>query len=214
MWRLIVFLLMIGLGYWVGRPKSSEEAALFPIVEHKSFVFVVYAYNGSAWCEKTLRSIFEQDYDHYRVVWIDDGSVDNTYLKAKQYILDNALEEKVILIRNEEPQGRNTCLARAVDGCLDREIVVPLDTHVWLSSPKVLEELNAAYQNPDVWAVQGQILEYPSYQIKGSPYLSYYVFSFKKKEAFGHEKTLQSVGLVQGPHAFCSFDYQEREALP
>ena len=120
MWRILPLILALALGFWFGQPKkpAPQKAVLthihpekdFPVCEHKSFVFVVYAYNDVLWCERTLQSIFEQDYDHYRVIVVDDGSVDQTREKAKEFILKNKQDEKVILIRNEERVGAVACL--------------------------------------------------------------------------------------------------------
>lgn len=184
---ILIFLVALG-GFWMGKAPLKNSAALtqihpekeFPVAEHKSFVVVVYAYNQSLWCERALRSIFEQDYDHYRVILIDDGSTDGTSEKANQFIIDNNQGEKVILIRNETRLGQVACLYRAIDSCLDREIVIPLAAKDWLSSPVALNRLNIAYQNPDVWITLGQAIDYPSYEIREEAQTSYYAALFKQ----------------------------------
>lgn len=175
-------------GFWLGTPaKKPVKAPLnvhpekeFPLVEHRSFAVVIYAYNQSLWVERSLRSVFEQDYDHYRVLFIDDGSTDGTFEKAQQYILDNHQDEKAILIRNESRMGEVACLYRAVDTCLDKEVVLPLQAKDWLSCPFVLQKLNLAYQNPDVWVAVGQGIDYPSYEIKEGSLTSFYAALFKQ----------------------------------
>lgn len=190
MWRVIVVILVAIGGLWVGKtyfPKEKPFAQVhpekeFPVVEHKSFVIVVYAHNQALWCERALRSIFEQDYDHYRVVLIDDGSTDGTAEVAKQFIIDNNQSEKVVLLRNQTKLGRIASLSPVVEACLDREIVVPLDAKDWLSSPMTLNQLNGAYQNPDVWVAFGQAIDYPSYKIGEAMQISYYATLFKEIE--------------------------------
>lgn len=190
MGRVVFIFLMAFLGFWMGKsPEAQKKAQViskvhpekeFPIVEHKSFVVLIYAHNQAVWCERALRSVFEQDYDHYRVIVIDDGSIDNTGEKAKQFILDNKQDEKVILIRNELRVGEVASLYRAIDSCLDREIVIPLNAKDWLSSPIVLNRLNLAYQNPDVWLGLGQAIEYPSYRVRLDAQISFYAALFKE----------------------------------
>lgn len=190
MWRVIPLLLALVLGFWLGQPqKSAKQKEIFqnihpekefPVSEHKSFVVVLYAYNDSLWCERALQSIFEQDYDHYRVIVIDDGSIDQTHEKAKEFVLKNNQDEKVILIRNKQRLGPVACLYRAIDSCLDREIVIPLEAKNWLSSSFALKRLNLAYQNPDVWLTFGKTIHYPSYNIEDSNKASFYAGLFKE----------------------------------
>jgi hypothetical protein len=188
MWRLIfVFIAALG-GFWFGKGPEVKEKAIpnihpeknFGISEHKSFVIVLYASNQAAWCERALRSIFEQEYDHYRLIFVDDGSSDGTGEKANQFIIDNNQTGKAIVIRNEMKAGKAASLYRVIDGCLDREIVIPLDAKDWLSSPFVLSQLNSAYQNPDVWLLFGNSIEYPSYEKIDQPQCSFYAALFKQ----------------------------------
>lgn len=190
MWRLIVLLFVSFAGFWFGMPAKGAIALSkfdpdteFPLTEHKSFVIVVYAHNQSSWCKRTLRSIFEQDYDHYRVVMIDDASIDGTEELAKNFIVDNNQDEKVIFIRNETYLGPVASLYRIIDNCLDREIVIPLDAKDWFTTPNVLNRLNLAYQNPDVWMATGWAIEYPAYRIREEGGIaSYYAALFKEIE--------------------------------
>ncbi len=183
---MILLLLVALAGFWFGKPPTHKPLSHidpdreFPLVEHKSFVFVVYAHNQGDWCKKTLRSIFEQDYDHYRVIMVDDASIDGTEESAKQFILENHQDEKVILIRNESFLGPVASLHRAMDHCLNREIVLPIDAKDWLSTPDVLNRFNLAYQNPDVWLVSGLAIEYPAYKIREDGPISFYAALFKE----------------------------------
>lgn len=184
--RFIAFLLILGavfLGYWIGKPAviEKEEITLIagvhpekeaPLVEHKSFAVVIYAHNAALWCERSLRSVFEQEYDYHRVIFVDDGSSDGTFEKATQFVIENQQEHRVILFRNEERLGLAAALYRAVDNLLDREIVVPLDGKDWLAHPMVLTKLNLAYQNPDLWIHFGGTITYPQYEKHEAPLFS------------------------------------------
>lgn len=174
MWRLILALFVIGAGYWMGQPPKKKEIAEFPLVEHKSFVIILYAQNDALWIKRSLRSIFEQDYDHYRVVVIDDGSVDDTFLLAKEYTVENAQESKVILIQNDKPQGKEAATQRVIKQALAKEIILPLDKMSWLASPQVLDRLNRSFQNPEVHRLQAEALHYPSYEIQEGACTAYY----------------------------------------
>ncbi len=144
---------------------ENKAAKIAPNQESRSFAFVVYAHNASYWCEKALRSILEQDYEHYRILFVDDGSSDGTFEKAQQYISESRQGYRFFATRNETPIGPIGCLYRAADGCHDREILVPLDASNWLVHEGVLSRLNCAFQDPDVWISIGQAIDYPSYRM-------------------------------------------------
>jgi glycosyltransferase involved in cell wall biosynthesis len=190
MWRMIFFLLVALAGAWFAKPSlplkktspllQAPSDKEFALTEYKSFVVILYSYNQADWCERALRSVFEQDYDHYRVIVIDDGSIDHTEAKAKKFIVDMNQDEKVILIRNENRLGPLVSFYRAVDNCLDKEIVIPLQAKDWFVSPLALKKLNQAYQNPEVWLTLSQAIEYPSYAIREEGQTSYYAALFKQ----------------------------------
>ncbi len=137
-----------------------------PLTENKAFAIVLYAHNAASWCERSLRSIFAQDYDYFRVLFVDDGSIDDTFEKAQQFIVDNGLEERVVAMHNETKAGRSACLYRAAQICLDKEIIVPLDASNWIAHEGVLKKLNCVFQNPDAWIAFSSFIEYPTYTIQ------------------------------------------------
>jgi glycosyltransferase involved in cell wall biosynthesis len=188
MWRLILLSLIALLGFWYGASSSNPSKLRnyvsskkeISVSEYKSFVILIYAYNQDQWCERALRSVFEQDYENYRLIVINDASIDRTEERAKQFIIDNSQDGRVIFITNETHLGLAASLHRAIDNCLNREIVIPLLAKDWLSSDLVLKNLNIAYQNPDVWLSSGQSIDYPSYMIKDEGQISFYAELFKK----------------------------------
>lgn len=166
----LIFLILAagGAGLLLGKKEKISQLddinlSQFPVIENKTFAIIVYACNQSAWCEKALRSIFEQDYDYYRVIFIDDASNDNTLEKAKNFIIDRGEEHRVILIHNEKREGFAQSLQRAVDGCLDKEIALLVESKDWFVHSSILSHLNEAYQDPSVWLVFSSAIEYPSY---------------------------------------------------
>ncbi len=175
--RILYLLLLIALacaGLFLGEEKWPLPVSRahpiplrekeFPLTESKSFACVLYAHNHAPWCERMLQSIFDQTHHQYRIIFVDDGSVDDTYAKTKQYILAHKEESRVLLLRNEEPIGLLASLYRAIDYCQEREIILPLEAKDWLIDEKVLSRLNRIYQNPEIWMVAAPLLDYPSYQ--------------------------------------------------
>lgn len=194
------FLLAALLGYRLASPKPSIPTKLSlhldpdreaPLLEAKPFAFVIHAYQAAPWCEKMLRTIFEQEYEPFRILFFDDGSQDGTFEKVQAFVIENHQEERVILIRNPEPLGPVACLYRAVDALLPEEIVIPIEAKDWLMHPKVLQRLNRAYQNQDVWMTAASPMLYPSYALSqdslsksgpmpASAFLSFYAGLFQK----------------------------------
>lgn len=79
-------------------------------------------------CEETLKealeSLMSQSYQNFKVIMCDDGSLDNTYLIAKEFA--DIYHDKFILIKNE----RNIKLAATLNHCLqyaDTEYVARMD---------------------------------------------------------------------------------------
>ncbi len=49
-----------------------------PKYTEKPFVFIIASYNNSEWYKNNLDSVFAQDYENYRIIYIDDASPDGT----------------------------------------------------------------------------------------------------------------------------------------
>jgi glycosyltransferase involved in cell wall biosynthesis len=135
--------------------------ALF--AEDKPFVVVIASYNNEAVCHKNLRSVIEQEYTAYRVIYIDDCSTDRTYERVEQFIKDHHCEDKFTLIRNEKRLGAMENFYRAIHSCKDEEIVAVLDGDDWFSNERVLAILNGYYAKPKVWMTYGSYVYYPTY---------------------------------------------------
>ena len=132
--------------------------------EQKSFVIFIPSYNNAKYYERNLRSVFEQDYDNYRVIYIDDCSTDNTLIKVKGFLKKYNRESKVTVVANQENKGLLMNTYFAVNSCKDEEIIVNLDGDDWFANTSVLSTLNRYYNDPNVWATYGQLIEYPSYK--------------------------------------------------
>ena len=144
------------------KPKPASLAAISR--EEKPFVLIVPSYNNSSFIEHNLRSIFTQNYQNYRIIYIDDHSSDDTYAKAKKLIQELGQETRVLLIHNEQNQGALANIYNAIHSCKDHEIIVLIDGDDFLAHENVLKILNDAYQDADVWMTYGNFLDYPSYR--------------------------------------------------
>jgi glycosyltransferase involved in cell wall biosynthesis len=192
---LFPLLTAILFGYWMGEgSKEGKKAATlnvelhpereFPISSEKPFAIVVYSYKNVKLTERTLKSIFEQEYEPYRIIFFDDASGDGTFEKVQSFVLEQNQEHRVILIQNQEKLGPVACMARAAATLAPQEIAIPLDVKDWFAHPKVLPRLNAVYQNPDVWVSLGGSLLYPTYERGAEPTpISFYAGLFQQIRA-------------------------------
>lgn len=174
----LFFSLVVVVSFGFGRVWSDRQAFLlqkeeevnngfkptnYPI-KQCSFVFFVCGYNNGAFVERTLRSLFSQAYDSYRLIYVDDASTDGSFEVAKDAIYASQELSRTTIIRNEERLGALANLVRAVETCRDDEILVLISDCDWLAHEWVLTTLNSYYADPDLWLAFARICEYPSYQ--------------------------------------------------
>lgn len=144
--------------------KSSRKEKRIAVTAEKPFVLIIPSYNNSAFVEKNLRSVFEQKYKNYRIIYIDDCSTDQTYAKAQELIEKSGIKERCTLRRNEKNRGALANFYAAIHSCANGEIVVALDGDDFLAHDEVLLKLNRIYTQNNVWMTYGSYLDYPTYK--------------------------------------------------
>lgn len=144
--------------------KTVSPSIHYPVTEQKPFVVVIPSFNNEKYVEKNLRSVFTQDYDNYRVIYIDDHSRDKTFAIAQKLFKELDTQGKSSLVRNPANFGALANIYNAVHGCHDHEIVVLLDGDDFFAHENVLKTLNQAYADPNVWMTYGTCLDYPAFQ--------------------------------------------------
>jgi hypothetical protein len=158
----------LGSSLWEGksleRQKSLQNLPSPFTLKNQSFTIVIIGHNNGASVAKTLSSVFSQNYENYRVVYIDDYSDDGSYDLAHDLIYDSGELMRVTLVQNQERLGELANLVRAVQGCQDDEIVVVLQGEDRFSHEWVLQRLNAYYADPDTWMTLAQYCNYPSFE--------------------------------------------------
>ena len=128
----------------------------------KPIVVIIPSYNNARWVEKNLTSVFNQEYENYKVIYIDDCSTDSTYELAKQITEKNNKQQRTMVIHNTERCGALANLYTLIHECDDKSIIVTVDGDDWLPHDQVLAYLNKVYTEKDVWMTYGQFIEYPS----------------------------------------------------
>jgi glycosyltransferase involved in cell wall biosynthesis len=130
----------------------------------KRFVIVIPSFCNEKYVERNLRSVFEQDYPNYRVIYIDDFSKDATLRKAKEVVSSWGMDEKVVFIRNPYNIGQLGNYYYTIESCDNDEIIVTLDGDDWFAHDKVLSQLNRYYNDENVWMTYGQMVTYPDFK--------------------------------------------------
>lgn len=154
-------------------------------VAEKPLVIVVPSYNNSEWYQKNLDSIFSQQYNNYRVIYIDDCSPDNTGNLVEEYIKKCNQQHRVTLIKNKTRAMAVANHYRAAHMCNDDEIILQLDGDDWFSDKTDLQFINAQYQNPNVWLTYGQFKNWPTNQLGYCKQLNPDVVKNKKMRDIG-----------------------------
>lgn len=142
----------------------SFQAAPFA-AKNRPFTIVITGMNNGASVAKTLNSVFNQNYDNFRVIYVDDASDDGSFDLVRDLVLDSPRLGQVNLVQNEKRLGPLANLYRAVQTCSAEEIVVVLNGEDWLAHEWVLQRLNAYYADPDLWLTYGQYCDFPTYQL-------------------------------------------------
>jgi glycosyltransferase involved in cell wall biosynthesis len=122
----------------------------------KKLTVIIPSYNNSKWYEKNLKSVYDQDYPHYRVLYTDDLSADGTYDNVKSLVAKLGQEHRTTIIKNTERQGALENIYNMVHNCEDDEVALTLDGDDWFASTGALSRVAKEYENPDVWMTWGQ----------------------------------------------------------
>jgi glycosyltransferase involved in cell wall biosynthesis len=127
----------------------------------KPMAIVIPSYNNRPWYQQNLESVCAQAYENFRVIYVDDGSSDQTGELVARFIEDHAVGHRIQLIRNPVRVGALENLYRSIHACDDQEIIILLDGDDWLAHPGVLQQLNAVYSDPHCWMTYGQYVSWP-----------------------------------------------------
>ena len=148
---------------------THKKRALFLCITCIFFSFFAYAknrehplvitipsYNNEKLIQKNLDSVYNQNYDNYRVIYINDASTDNTGKLVDQYVKQLGQEHRTTIIHNKENMGATYNHYMAGHMCQDHEIIVNLDGDDWFKHSDVLNKVNEVYQDKNIWLTYGQ----------------------------------------------------------
>jgi glycosyltransferase involved in cell wall biosynthesis len=127
----------------------------------KRIVIVTASYKNAEWYLWNLSSVFEQNYENWHLIYIDDCSPDRTGELVEEYVRLRGFDKNVTVIRNGTRKKALANLYNAIHMCAPDDIVVLLDGDDRFSSRNVLKEVNQMYTEHDVWLTYGQFKRYP-----------------------------------------------------
>ena len=120
-------------------------------------VIITSSYNNAPWVLKYVDSIAMQEYDNFRVIYIDDCSQDTTVDMIEAYVAWHGLDTKFTLVKNKERKLKLENIYKVIHTCNDTDIILILDGDDWFAHEHVLSTINKKYQEEDSWFVYGQI---------------------------------------------------------
>jgi glycosyltransferase involved in cell wall biosynthesis len=157
---------------------------LSAIVE-KPIVIIIPSYNNEKYVEKNLNSVYDQEYENYRVVYVDDCSKDKTLAMVRDIVARRGQEHRTTIIHNEHNCGAMANFYHAIHNlfddqdfvegapssvetmstsgyvCNDNDIIIQLDGDDWLKHNRVFARVNQEYSDHDVWMTYGRCEYYP-----------------------------------------------------
>ncbi len=130
--------------------------------QEKKITIIIPSYNNEKWCVDNLKSVLNQDYSKYEIIYIDDCSTDNTAFVVEEYLSkDPHFLAKTTLIKNNKRKGALENFYTIISLCNDTDIIALLDGDDWFSGNHVLKILNKAYSDQDIWITFGQFTQWP-----------------------------------------------------
>ncbi len=155
-WVLFGFLVLLILRYigllWFSYlnhlERDDEEPLDLPPV-----TILVPAYNEGAVIQGSIRSLLELDYPRFEILVIDDGSKDDTYVKASAYEGDHGRAVVRVITKPNGGKARalNTGIAAATSAfvlCMDGDSAL---------HPQTLRRAIRHMQDPHIGAVAGSV---------------------------------------------------------
>jgi len=119
-------------------------------MDNKKVSIIVPVYNASAYIEQTIKMVFEQTYDDFELILIDDNSTDDSLYVINKTITMNNLSSKVVVIENEKNLGAASSRNAGIERALGRYIAFLDADDVWIcdkleSQVEFMEKENAAF---------------------------------------------------------------------
>jgi len=130
---------------------------------------LIPAYNAQKWIKNSIKSAINQTYQNKEIIVVDDGSIDNTFLFAKQFESNTV---KIIKTKNN-----GACAARNYAFSLSMgDYIQWLDADDILAPDKIEKQMDYVKMNPDPKIlISGTFLKFYS-RLKSAEYFNNYLY--------------------------------------
>jgi len=112
---------------------------------------IIPAYNEEVNAVKTIDNLLQQDYENLEIIFVDDGSKDDTYKKVSEFFSNH---EKIKVLTKENG-GKASALNFGIENC-NSDYVVCIDADTQLM-PDAISKLMKYFGEPNVGAVAGNV---------------------------------------------------------
>lgn len=123
------------------------------------FIILIGSRNNTMWVEGNITSVINQDYKNYKVIYFDDASDDDTYVKSKLIVKD---DNRFLMLTSEHRQYKTWFFSHVEHNSgidiQDNDIIVFLDGDDTLANDNVLSYLNEVYNQTQCWMTYGGMM--------------------------------------------------------
>jgi peptidoglycan-N-acetylglucosamine deacetylase len=148
---LLRIITILSLAFLQRRQSKKEERILANHTHQPPVSIIVPAYNESITIQKTIDNLLQQNYAHFNIIFIDDGSTDDTYDIALKLYQHNPL----VQIFTKANQGKASALNYGICKC-NNEFVVCIDADTILL-PDAIAQMMHYFINEKIGAVAGNV---------------------------------------------------------
>jgi cellulose synthase/poly-beta-1,6-N-acetylglucosamine synthase-like glycosyltransferase len=161
MYNILFFLAFL----WLTSLQASEP----------QFAVVVPSYNNENFCEKNLKSIFQQTYPNWKLYYIHDAHTDATEEKVRRLIKSWNMSEKCVVISNKKRKGALRNLYETIHQIEPDTVVITIDGDDHLKHKRVFQKIASLYaSNKNIWMTHGSYdTNPPGYIIRSAPIPSF-----------------------------------------
>jgi len=120
-------------------------------IPEKPITIVITGYNNKEWFGTSIDSALNQNYENFRVIYVDDASPDGTGREVAGYLATHPQAHRVTLLANQERCRKLKNIYNTYHTINDWDIIIQLDGDDWLAHKDVLKKINHIYSTQDVW---------------------------------------------------------------